>query len=117
MLQEEICLKVEYIILYSKFIVQEKGQHPTEWSGGLSPGGLGLFAPQFIIPLVSRRWALYTNTRYSEVLGCWCPWFLPFALEGFFTLNPRVFCGLILLFFVIFSPSFLTSGIRAVVSS
>ena len=28
----------------------------------------------------------------------WRPWFLPFALEGFSTLNPHVSCGLILLF-------------------
>ena len=56
---------------------------------------------------------MYTNTRYSEVLAGWRPWFLPFALEGFSTLNRRVFCGLILCSSSFFSPSLpTTSAVR-----
>ena len=44
--------------------------------------------------------------------------FLPFALEGFSTLNLRVFLRFDLFYFSSFySPSLLTSGTRAVVSS
>jgi hypothetical protein len=36
-------------------------------------------------------------------------------LERFFTLNPRVFCDLISLFFVVFSPSLLTGALSGCV--
>jgi hypothetical protein len=37
--------------------------------------------------LVSRHRRVTQNSWDSEIVAGWCPWFFPFALEGFSTLN------------------------------
>jgi hypothetical protein len=58
--------------------------------------------------LVSRHRRVTQNSWDSEIVADWCPWFFPFALEGFSTLN-RVSPLWLISFYFIFHTSFITN--------
>jgi hypothetical protein len=66
--------------------------------------------------LVSRHRRVTQNSWDSEIVAGWCPWFFPFALEGFSTLN-RVSPLWLISFYFVFHTSFITGDVLEFVSA